>query len=113
MPIHPVGATVSRFSAHGLLADLEALVVRESPSDDASAVTALAHDIVERLRAAHVQAETRPARRAATPCSPWLARARAVRSSSATTTRSGPGERSRPFPFASRTAGCAGRESST
>jgi glutamate carboxypeptidase len=52
--------TVSRFSAQGLLADLEALVARESPSDDASAVTALAHDIVGRLRAAHVQAETRP-----------------------------------------------------
>ena len=56
----PALAAVSRFSAHGLLADLEALVVRESPSDDASAVTALAHDIVERLRAAHVHAETRP-----------------------------------------------------
>jgi glutamate carboxypeptidase len=51
---------VSRFSTHGLLTDLEALVVRESPSDDASAVTALAHYIVERLRAAHVHAETRP-----------------------------------------------------
>ena len=51
---------VSRFSTDGLLTDLEALVVRESPSDDASAVTALARYIVERLRAAHVQAETRP-----------------------------------------------------
>jgi glutamate carboxypeptidase len=51
---------VSRFSADGLLADLEALVVRESPSDDAPAVTALAHSIVERLRAARVHAETRP-----------------------------------------------------
>jgi glutamate carboxypeptidase len=51
---------VSRFSAHGLLTDLEALVVRESPSDDAPAVSALARHIVERLRAAHVHAETRP-----------------------------------------------------
>jgi glutamate carboxypeptidase len=51
---------VSRFSAHAVLADVEALVVRESPSDDASAVTALAHEIVERLRAAQVHAETRP-----------------------------------------------------
>ena len=53
-------ASVSRFSAPGLLADLEALVVRESPSDDAPAVTALAHEIVARLRLAHVRAETRP-----------------------------------------------------
>ena len=53
-------ATVSRFSAEAILADLQALVARESPSDDASAVTALAHDIVERLRAVHVRAETRP-----------------------------------------------------
>jgi glutamate carboxypeptidase len=51
---------VSRFSTDGLLTDLEALVTRESPSDDASAVTALAGYIVERLRAAGVQAETRP-----------------------------------------------------
>jgi glutamate carboxypeptidase len=51
---------VSRFSADGLLADLEALVVRESPSDDAAAVTALAHFVVERLRAAGVHAEARP-----------------------------------------------------
>jgi len=51
---------VTRFPTHGLLMDLEALVTRESPSDDASAVTALAHYIVERLRAAHVHAETRP-----------------------------------------------------
>jgi glutamate carboxypeptidase len=43
-----------------LLRDLEALVVRESPSDDARAVTALAHSIVERLRAAGVHAEARP-----------------------------------------------------
>jgi len=33
---------VSRFSTDALLPELEALVVRESPSDDASAVTALA-----------------------------------------------------------------------
>jgi glutamate carboxypeptidase len=51
---------VSRFSADGLLRDLEALVVRESPSDNASAVTALARHIVERLRAARVHAEARP-----------------------------------------------------
>jgi glutamate carboxypeptidase len=51
---------VSRFSTRGLLRDLEALVVRESPSDDAPAVTALARAIVERLGAAHVRAETRP-----------------------------------------------------
>lgn len=51
---------MSRFTTQGLLTDLEALVIRESPSDDASAVTALAHFIVERLRAAHIHAETRP-----------------------------------------------------
>jgi glutamate carboxypeptidase len=51
---------VSRFSTDGLLPDLEGLVVRESPSDDALAVTALAHHIVERLRAAGVRAEARP-----------------------------------------------------
>jgi glutamate carboxypeptidase len=51
---------VSRFSTNELLADLEALVVRESPSDDASAVTALAGYIIERLRAAEVHAEARP-----------------------------------------------------
>jgi glutamate carboxypeptidase len=45
---------------HGLLSDLEALVARESPSDDAAAVSALAHAIVERLRAARVHAEARP-----------------------------------------------------
>jgi glutamate carboxypeptidase len=50
----------ARFSTHGLLPGLEALVVRESPSDDAAAVTALAHYIVERLRAARVHAEARP-----------------------------------------------------
>jgi glutamate carboxypeptidase len=51
---------VSRFSTQELLPDLEALVVRESPSDDAPAVTALAHHIIERLRAARVHAEARP-----------------------------------------------------
>jgi glutamate carboxypeptidase len=51
---------MSRFSTDGLLKDLEALVVRESPSDDASAVTALAHYIIERLRAAGVHAQARP-----------------------------------------------------
>ena len=43
-----------------LLADLEALVTRESPSDDAARVSILAAWIVERLRAAGVRAETRP-----------------------------------------------------
>ena len=51
---------MSRFSMDALLPELEALVVRESPSDDASAVTALAHHIVARLRAAGVHAEARP-----------------------------------------------------
>ena len=51
---------MSRFSGDALLADLEALVIRESPSDDAPAVTDLARFIVERLRAAGVHAETRP-----------------------------------------------------
>ena len=50
---------MSRFATEGLLADLEALVTRESPSDDASAVTALARHIVSRLRAAGVHAEAR------------------------------------------------------
>jgi glutamate carboxypeptidase len=43
-----------------LLSDLEALVTRESPSDDAERVSALAAWIVERLRAAGVPAEVRP-----------------------------------------------------
>jgi len=51
---------VSRFSADALLTEVGALVVRESPSDDAPAVTALASYIVERLRAAGVHAEARP-----------------------------------------------------
>jgi glutamate carboxypeptidase len=51
---------MSRFSSDALLSDLEALVVRESPSDDAPAVTALAHHIIGRLRAARVHAEARP-----------------------------------------------------
>jgi glutamate carboxypeptidase len=51
---------VSRFSQAGMLRELEALVKRESPSDDASAVTALASYIVERLRDARVRAEARP-----------------------------------------------------
>jgi glutamate carboxypeptidase len=42
------------------LPELEALVVRESPSDDAAAVTALARYIVGRLDDAGVQAELRP-----------------------------------------------------
>jgi glutamate carboxypeptidase len=51
---------MSRFSADGLLSDLAELVARESPSDDAAAVTALAHHIVERLRGANVHAQARP-----------------------------------------------------
>jgi glutamate carboxypeptidase len=51
---------VSPLATHDLLSDLGALVVRESPSDDAPAVTALAHYIVERLRTAGVHAEARP-----------------------------------------------------
>ena len=51
---------MSRFSPDALLADLEALVIRESPSDDAPAVTELARFIALRLRAAGVHAETRP-----------------------------------------------------
>lgn len=51
---------MSRFPQGALLADLEALVIRESPSDDSAAVTALAHFIVERLAAAGVRAVARP-----------------------------------------------------
>jgi glutamate carboxypeptidase len=51
---------VARFETARLLADLEALVARESPSDDAEAVTSLARFIAGRLRAAGVRAETRP-----------------------------------------------------
>ena len=43
-----------------LLSDLQALVTRESPSDDAERVSALGVWIVERLRAAGVKAETCP-----------------------------------------------------
>ena len=43
-----------------ILAELEALVRRESPSADAEAVTALAEDVVARLRAAGVRAARRP-----------------------------------------------------
>jgi glutamate carboxypeptidase len=43
-----------------LLSDLQALVERESPSDDADRVSALADWIVDRLRAAGVRAEARP-----------------------------------------------------
>jgi glutamate carboxypeptidase len=43
-----------------LLSDLEALVTRESPSDDAERVSALGAWIVERLRAIGVKAETCP-----------------------------------------------------
>jgi glutamate carboxypeptidase len=49
----------SRFEIGPLLADLEALVRMESPSDDPEAVTALGRFIVERLRRAGVRAETR------------------------------------------------------
>lgn len=46
-----------------MLADLEALVTRESPSDDAQAVTAVASWVAERLSSAGVAAE-------AVPCPP-------------------------------------------
>lgn len=48
------------FETGPLLLALESLVVRESPSDDPEAVTALARFVAERLRAAGVRAETRP-----------------------------------------------------
>jgi len=51
---------VSRFSTDALLSDLASLVGRESPSEDAPAVTALARHIVETLRGANVHAEARP-----------------------------------------------------
>ncbi|HET7291429.1 MAG TPA: M20/M25/M40 family metallo-hydrolase [Vicinamibacteria bacterium] len=49
-----------RFEAAALLRDLEALVVRESPSDDAERVTALARFVARRLEERGVRAETRP-----------------------------------------------------
>ena len=49
-----------RFETDALLRDLEALVVRESPSDDAERVTALARFVAASLRARGVPAETRP-----------------------------------------------------
>lgn len=48
------------FEAEALLRDLEALVVRESPSDDAERVTALARFVARSLRDRGVVAETRP-----------------------------------------------------
>jgi glutamate carboxypeptidase len=51
---------MTTFDRDLLLADLRELVSRESPSDDAAAVTALARFIVERLRRGGVRAETRP-----------------------------------------------------
>lgn len=56
-------ASSPRFEAQAILKDLESLVVRESPSDDAPAVSALAAWIVERLRSAGAAAE-------AVPCPP-------------------------------------------
>jgi glutamate carboxypeptidase len=49
-----------RFEADALLRDLEALVVRESPSDDAERVTALARHVAAELQARGVAAQTRP-----------------------------------------------------
>ncbi|HSB36532.1 MAG TPA: hypothetical protein VLH41_06620, partial [Thermoanaerobaculia bacterium] len=43
-----------------LVADLEALVVRESPSDDAGRVTVLARHVAERLAGRGVEAATVP-----------------------------------------------------
>jgi len=53
---------LARFEARAdrLAEDLEALVVRESPSDDAGRVTALAQWVRDRLRSGGVRAETRP-----------------------------------------------------
>jgi glutamate carboxypeptidase len=53
---------LARFEARGegLAADLEALVLQESPSDDAARVSAIARWVRDRLRGAGVRAETRP-----------------------------------------------------
>jgi glutamate carboxypeptidase len=53
---------LARFAARGesLAADLEALVLQESPSDDAARVSSLARWIRDRLRGAGARAETRP-----------------------------------------------------
>jgi glutamate carboxypeptidase len=53
---------LARFEARGeaLAADLEALVLQESPSDDPARVSSLARWIRDRLRGAGVRAETRP-----------------------------------------------------
>jgi len=55
-----VGAGAPGGVTAALLADLEALVVRESPSDDAAAVTALAAFVRDTLAGRGVRAETRP-----------------------------------------------------
>ncbi len=52
-------AAVARFSTDALLRDLEALVVRESPSDDADSVTALARHVRDTLLGRGVSTETR------------------------------------------------------
>jgi glutamate carboxypeptidase len=49
--------------AEALAADLEALVLQESPSDDAARVSSLARWVRDRLRGAGVRAETRPCAR--------------------------------------------------
>lgn len=54
-----MGGAKPRFETDALLRDLEALVVRESPSDDAERVTALARFVAASLQARGVPAETR------------------------------------------------------
>ena len=56
---------LARFEARSetLAADLEALVLQESPSDDAARVSSLARWVRERLRSGGVRAETRPCAR--------------------------------------------------
>ncbi len=55
-----MGAAAARFSTEALLLDLHELVARESPSDDAAAVTALARHVRDTLAARGVSARTQP-----------------------------------------------------
>ncbi len=56
-----MSGALQRFETGELLRDLEALVVRESPSEDAERVTALARFVAATLQARGVPAETCPA----------------------------------------------------
>ena len=53
---------LSRFAARGdrIAADLESLVLQESPSEDAERVSSLAQWVRDRLRGCGIRAETRP-----------------------------------------------------